>query len=254
MTGPRTDTTTLPPNNPAPSIPPIDPSGNVDTTSSSENTQQLFLAALREKDQENIRLKGLLEQRNAPTNIPEADQWANFTDAPRTLIAEEVDRAVAPLNQFIQKLQRDGEFDKFKRLFRANPMYAKILDHAEQYVDQLLANVQQPSVQAVELALTSVAGAIATGQLNIPGFNFGTTPPNPAPNNPNPPVTPRTQIPPYVPPSSTPLPDNTNAQPGKRELTETERRLARSFNMSDEDYLAGLQGDAVQVKKPEAKK
>lgn len=243
MTAPRTDTT-LPPNpTPASLTPPIDSSGNVDTTTT-ENPQQLFMAALREKEDENRRLRSQLDQRNILPPAAEVDQWESFTGAPRDLIAQEVDRAVAPLNSFIQNLQRDAELTKFKKLFRVNPMYAKVLDYAEHYVDQVLSGVNQLSVQAVELALTSVAGAIATGQIKIEGFNFGTTPPNSTPI-----VPPRNPvIPPHVPPSSTPLPENTNATPGKRELTETERRLARQWNMTDEDYLAGLVGEAVKVK------
>lgn len=248
MTAPRTDTT-LPPNpTPAPLTPPIDPSGNVDTTTT-ENPQQLFMSALREKETENQRLRSLLEQRNAAPPVAEVDQWETFTGAPRDLIAQEVDRAVAPLNSFIQRMERDAELTKFKKIFRVNPMYAKVLDHAEHYVDQVLSGVNQLSVQAVELALTSVAGAIATGQIKIEGFNFGTTPPNPTPTPA--PVPPRNPtVPPHIPPSSTPLPENTNAVPGKRELTETERRLARQWNMTDEEYLAGLVGEAVKVRTP----
>lgn len=247
MTAPRTDTT-IPPvvPTPAPLTPPIDPSGNVDTTSTGENSNQLFMQALREKEQENLRLKSLLEQQQrTPAVKDEVDQWESFTGAPRDLIAQEVDRAVAPLNTFIANLQREGELTKLKKVFRTDPMYAKVLDSAEHYVDQVLASVNPLSVQAVEFAISSVAGAIATGKLKIPGLDFGTTLPTPSPI-----VSPRNPVtPPHIPPSSTPLPQDTNVVVGDRELTETERRFAKMSGMTDAEFLKGLQGDAVTAKK-----
>lgn len=224
---------------------------NVDTTQQGNNQQQLFMQVLREREQANLDLQRQLnEARSGNTNNRQTeDQWSTFTGAPRDLIREEVAASMVGVNNFIANFQREQDIAKLKNLYRNNPQFAPIFQHAESHVDALLANASSVNSNTIQMALLTVGGAIATGQLQIPGFTLGlvgnnnpnpTTNPNPAPRNPT--------IPPETPRTTTPLPlnnpTNTNTP---RQLTESERRLARSSNLTDEQYLAGLSDPPLTV-------
>lgn len=235
------------------STPPIN-DGNVDTTG--EATRQLYFAALRDQQQENQRLQNIInaqQNRTVEPQLSPEERWNNFTSNPAALIDEAVARQTRPLNEFIAKMERNEKWNVIKRMYRTNPQYKMILDNAEGYVDNLLGT-NEPSNQLLEMALMNVAGGIATGQINIPGFSFGTNTPTPTPTPaPVPTPAPRSNVtPPNLPPSSTPLPNNNQATP-PRQLTENERRLARQWNMTDEDFLKGMEGESVTAPKREGK-
>jgi hypothetical protein len=238
-----------PPQNPTPNPAPST-DGNIDTTVEGRN---LFMQALRESNNENLRLKQELEQarnQRQPSPDNQVDPWNQFTNDPRALIREEIQNTTAPLNSFIARYEKQTEIDKLKRMYRSVPDYAPLFQYAEDQIDNLLMGAGQINAQTMEFALMTVAGAIATGKLKIPGFQFG----NSNPPTPTPTPAPRSPIiPPNAPRSTPPVPDPTHGTEGARELTETERRFARFNKMTDAEFLAGLEGDVMIAKSTGAK-
>lgn len=226
---------------PPPDLTP-DTSLNVDTTTpQSDGNRALFLLTLGEKDREIARLQALANQNNTPQvrQTPE-EQWQQFTSAPKDMIREEVASQFTNVNSFIAEVAKEREITKLKNAFRSDPRYAPIFQFAEAHLDQFLASSNTINTQTMQLALLTVSGAIATGQIQVPGLNLNlnsSTPNNPAPNNNDR----RSNItPPNTPRTTTPLPQNTEPTgEDTTPLTENERRLMRSFNMSEEDYRAG---------------
>lgn len=218
---------------------------NVDTTTNNDGGRSLFLITLGEKDREIERLKALAQQsQNPPVRQTAEEQWNQFTSAPKDMIREEVSAQFTNVNAFINEVQKERAINKLKDAFRNDPKYAPIFQFAEGHLDQFLSNSSVINSQTMQLALLTVSGAIATGQIQVPGLNLNLTPAS------TPPATaPRSNIiPPQTPRTTTQLPiAQADATVDTTPLTENERRLMRSCGMTEEEWRKGKAGDSLTV-------
>lgn len=164
-----------------------------------------------------------------PPHDPAKDAQIMFQD-PRTLIREEVTRAVEPLNQFRVQMQRQNNYSALKSQLRSaqpqlNPYWAQI----ESQLDAAFAGGQvEPTPQSIMFAVNAIVGNIALSG----GFNQQQKPPN------------NSMVPPNIPSSPPPPP---TPKPQLRELTEAEHTVRRAAGLTVEQYLANVEGSSISV-------
>lgn len=183
---------------------------------------------LREQAAENNRIKQENEELRRRANTPVGEQPDPATELlsnPRKMIAEEVGKAVAPLMQFVNKMQQNTAYGDLKARYLAKfPNRRENFAKLESDIDGIMINGNAPvNEQALHFAYTAALGnAMDTGR-----FNSSSTPSNG--NNDE-------RIVPAQIPSRTPAPGPVN-KPSKIIITEQERSLAKARGMSDEEWV-----------------
>ncbi len=225
------------PNNPNPA--PTPPATPPSTPPTDPNAAQLGLyeRLLAETQAENARLRSQLGNPNpAPAPVQTRVEAENFFTNPsealnnfRTVLMQDVNAAIAPLNTFRVQVERQNIYNANKaQLDSVIPPHLRgYWPVASQRMDMLMLNgqLQDVSFQALYSLFTAYIGSM---------FAQGNVPVAPTPANPNPT--------PFVPPSipSSPPPPPTPQNPLLRPLTENEKLVARASGMDDAAYLRSL--------------
>jgi hypothetical protein len=173
-----------------------------------------------------------------PNIDPESDRQRLFSD-PRTLIREELQAAVAPLQALAEQLTRGNKFETLDRAFKSNPQFTAVMeDH--NIIDAVHSMLSTPGAivneQSYAAALVSAIGLQHIG--HIPRANQPNTP-TPTPNGVN-------MIPPSFRPTA-PAPARTDNVTTKRVFNENERLIMRVNNIKEEDFDAWMNLSASQV-------
>jgi hypothetical protein len=157
-------------------------------------------------------------QEVAEEPVPAGD----FFDDPLTHLRREMQAVVAPINEEIANLKAQTRVNS---AWESAQMKFADLDKYRPYIEQMLANtnvnVSQVTPELIESYYYGAKGYVATHQQQV------AQPTAPAQSQPR-------MAPPQHRPSSAPLPKTGSAP---RELTEDERRLAREWGMSAEEFL-----------------
>lgn len=188
--------------------------------------------------QEAARLRQELDQlRNAPPPTPpepKLEEGVVFNDPERfrRVINDDINRAVAPINEHYKEAARQNAYTQLKnRLKNQYPQQASAIAQLESLIDEAFyANKNlQPDEATFMMLLQNIVGRLAlSGQLPINA---------PAPTNGNPNPTPRTPvIPPSSRPSAPPPPPTNAPRFDESRFDENARRLAREWKMSLEEY------------------
>lgn len=214
-----------------PPAPPNPPSPGVDPT-----ILQAYQEQLQVEMRERARLQRELEEsRKKPVAPPTPEQEKEFFDKPvsttRDLIREEIQKAIAPLNQFTAQTQRAQFIEQCKTQMRANPSQFPYIDQVERLLDQILSQTPNLDVNSVVAAYNLAVGTYISqgGSLTAPN---GNNPPTPPANRGTPPV----NNPPHVRPTP-PVPPPSPSSRKIRPLTENEKKIARFNRFTDEEYL-----------------
>jgi len=202
-----------------------------------------------------------LETRTAPKPVSDADRNKGFFDAPvsttRELIKEEVTAAIKPLTDFIQTFGPRTQYDQIKGDLMADPKYATIFAKAGRYIDEAVARTPGAVTrEKVAAAALSIYGAAAAGllpeiDLLTPAPSPAPAPAPPAPPTPGAPV-PSSMQPPHLRPSPAPGPSGPEHPKPAYEFSELERRMMRENNMTEEEFLAGMNMRPDEVVKKDA--
>lgn len=161
-----------------------------------------------------------VNQPAAPAPVSEAPT-GDFFDNPLAHLRSELKAAVDPINAEIMRLKAQALVDGAWQAVAGK--YADF-DKYRPYIQQMLnargVAPEEVSPELIESLYFAAVGWVARTQ---------------KPEAPAAPATPPS-APPQHRPSNAPLPRNTPLKP--RELTEQERRLAREFGMTEDDYRA----------------
>ncbi len=247
------------PVNPTPPIltdPPTDPVINL-AEEKRKRMEALHLATIQEQgarvttlSAEVAELKAEADKRNAPTPDEDAKK---FYANPRAIIREELEKVIAPLNEFRREFQGNDEYNRLLANFKEDPRYAKYLanpkfsGYVEDLVSHSMKNGGKLSVDMIDAAVRHGLGSVLAGDLVLvaptPTPVIPVDPANPTPPTPgDPPVTPVTPVdyvrPPYLEPTPPPGPGVTPTKPVLRDLTESEDRLRRERGQTVESFLA----------------
>ena len=170
-----------------------------------------------------------------------------FYADPMAAIHEALEKAVAPLNEFKNRFEGEADYVRIKKGLMSNPVYAQHLANPQfaGIIDDLIADGQrgtgiQVNEQIVEAAIKHTLGSIVAGDVVIAPVAGVTTEEKPG-TKPEDSV-----IPPYLQPSSPPLPSRTTEKQ-YRDLTENEARLAKERGQTKEQYLDWLEVDPSDV-------
>ncbi len=258
MTDPKppANPSSQPPGNPTPPIstdPPTDPAINL-AEEKRKRMEALHLRTIQEQgakltnvEAELAQLKADSDARNAPTPDEDAKK---FYANPRAIIREELDKVIAPLNEFRRDFQNENEYTRLLAGFKQDPRYAKYLANPtfSNYVGDLVShsmkNGGQLSADMIDAAVRHGLGSVLAGDLVLTAPVAPvppTDPSNPNPPSGDPPVTPAPDNytrPPYLEPTPPLGPDRTPAKPALRELTESEDRLRKERGKTVEEFLA----------------
>ena len=217
------------------------PQGKVYTEAEIRQIHELYGQALRENEAQAAALRQqLAERQQQQVAQPQND---DILQNPRQLIQEEIQRAIAPLQQTITGFAVKSQYESLKDQFRAHPQYSAYFSNPQfvAYLDGAMANAQNVSVQSMSATIAQIVGYMAVnGQLNTPQ-------PAQQQNGQSLQQQVNQQIdPPHLRPSSAPLPGSNrqvNTTPKgtpKRQLTENERRIAREQGFTEDEYLDWL--------------
>jgi hypothetical protein len=219
-----TDTTTpVAPTSPAPSTnnaPPV-----------TADMQRMAMAQLAE---ENRRLQNELAARNTVAQPAKVDA-ADFLADPFKHMQDAMRETVAPLMQFKESYERTNQYSALKTQIQSQAphLYQQYIE-LQPLVDQFMDG-KSADFNTFQAALVSAAGARALGL-------YGNTTPAPVAQAPTPTPTPTpNMIPPHIPPSppAPPRAPTNNAVADKvAALTESERTIARAWNMTPEQFVA----------------
>jgi hypothetical protein len=209
-------------------------------------TEQMTFQALQESERARIRLEQRIaqmetQQQQANRLDPDAlnDEFQrNPASVTAQLMRQENQQSAQQMQEiyaFVQQQKQQTAYQNLKGSFRSRPHWNVV----EPYIDQLMQSVSPITVQTIEWAYYMVVGQLTSnGQLNPTP-----TPPPPA----------RPPMPPQINPSApnVPTPANRNTV----QLTELQKRLAREYRMTDEEYAQWLHADnsaVVTMNKPGA--
>lgn len=205
-------------------------------------THQRAQAAEAEKLQMQQRIWELEQQRNQPVVQQQEEVPTDFFQDPKKVLAAEIAKQVAPLNDFTKKLQRQEAYNNLKAQFMMHPQYGPALQQIGAYVDQVMAN-QDPSPQNMVNAIQSVIGQLILQNPHLVA--------QPQPVQQQQPQRQQVVTPPHLRPSGAPTPSNNAGNPASYEerakthpWTENERRLARENNMTMAQWLEFLEKPA----------
>lgn len=219
---------------------------------SPEEIESLFKMQENAMKEQGAQLTGLVSEvrdlkstMTPPAPTPEADPSAQdyFADPVKT-IRTELDRQIQPLREEIADARANLNAPVVRdKLAQEFPDWTAV----EPYVDQLIARENFPDPNNEGLLRTMYF--TAKGLMAHQGIDISQPQPVPAPAVPG---QPQPAAPLMVPPqhrasSPPPPPPQTPQGPQIRELTENERRLAREYGMSAEDYIAWQETDMDEV-------
>jgi hypothetical protein len=232
--------------------PPV-PAERTYTESEMRTVHDMYSQALRENEQ---RLQSILQnqtQNNNQNQNNNNNQNDDFISNGRNIIAEEIEKRLAPFSSFVQKQEAQTAYNGLKEQFKKHPTFAPFFNipQAESMLDQQAANLTLANVnmQSVAGLISQIYGYLQLNnmvpqpQFNQPQINNQPQQPinnQPMNNNNNNPIQP-----PYLRPSAPPAPTNNglNLTPKgnvRRQLSELERRIARENRLSDDDYIDWL--------------
>lgn len=178
------------------------------------------------------------EEKELPTQEESAKKF--YAD-PVSVMREELEKAIAPLNAFKDRFESDSEYDRIKRGLKANPNYSKHLSDPqfEAVIDELVADGQRLGTKVnediVAAAIKHTIGSLVTGDIV---FDSVTETKDKKEED--------KVIPPYLQPSSPPQ-KSRDKREQLRDLTENEERLRRERGQTKEEYLKWLEVDSNDV-------
>lgn len=173
-----------------------------------------------QQQEEIARLGNVAKNVEAPqTQQPSPD----FYTDPKGAIRDEVNRSVAPINEFIQTFQRTQIYQTNKEAIRNSyPQLSPYWSVISPRLDQIFGNGQvDPSFNNLSTAISNIVGQL-TLQGNVPTQQ---------PTN--------QQLPPSITPSA-PLSPPPQNQQRPVILTEQQKVIARASGMTDEEFAQGL--------------
>jgi len=156
----------------------------------------------------------------------------DFFDDPLTHMRRELRTAVAPINEEIANLKAQALVNSaWESVGMKFHDFEKYRSHVEAMLQNMGVGPAQVTPDLLESLYYGAKGYIATHEANIA----------PAPSE----VPSQAPPPPQHRPSSAPLPRSNAGQP--RQLTEDERRLAREFNLTPEEFIEWGEKDEGDV-------
>ena len=203
-----------------------------------EETVQQQGRRLSEQESRIRELEGLVTSRPPAESSPGVSSQEFFAD-PAAHIDRMLTAAVAPLREEIQEAKRTlGAGDSRERLRREHPDFESV----SPYLDMLLQRGNYPEPDDYGLLQTlyfTAKGYMADQGIDVRAQPIHESAANAPPQG--------TMIPQHR--ASTPPPPPRSADPTQpsRALTENEKRLAREYKMSDEDYLKWQEMDERDV-------
>lgn len=240
-------------NNPPPDNQPANnnPTGH---TNNEPDDATLLRAALAEQHQQMNAMRSQLEQltkQSAPPQptIEELNQ-RYFTD-PVGVVRNEIQTAIEPLIELRRQFTRDTELTRIKAQLKRDPQLGRLFSgEVEGIYDQIMAQ-NEPREDLAKAALLSAIGYAAASN-KLPDQNTNKDLPKPNANDAPNAQQPKMNTPAHLKPSGNPAPQN-NDKPSRRQLTESEKLLARRKGMTDEQWLDELEG-TFSLTTPGAKK
>lgn len=243
---------------PPPEPPPFEFSHPMLKGRSPEDVEKIFKLQENAVKEQGAQLTQLIQEvreiktSSVPKAPAEPDPTAQdyFTN-PVEVLRKELDRTVAPLREEIRATKRE-----FSGPMVREKLAQELSDwkEVEPYVDMMLRQQQFPDPN--DEGLLRLMYFTAKGYMTHQGIS-----PTPgAPTSPAPPTPPAHQptqpaynpVPPQhrasTPPQPPPAP---SAQPKVRPLTESEKRLAREYGMTAEEYVAWQEADIEEIAESE---
>lgn len=170
-----------------------------------------------------------------PVEVTPEEYYADPAKYTREMIREELAATVAPFVRDQATVRGEQIFDQFRANATEYPEFAELEPYIQQYIE---TNKGDPSnVNVVHWAYIAARGS--RGLPGGPPAEAKTTEVETVVTRPGERV-----VPPQHSPSSQPIED---ATPKKRKLTEDERRLAKEYGLTHDEYRAGQTGDVMEL-------
>ncbi len=204
-------------------------------------------ARLSATEKELAELRAAKEEAAKPT-VEESAK--SFYADPAKAIKDALAEAIAPLNEFKDRVESETSYDRIKKNLMANPVYAQHLGNAQfsAVVDALVAEGQKTTGQVteamVEATIKHTIGSVVTGDIVLTPVKGSET--NETLTTDRSKEEEAKLIPPYLQPSSPPF-RKADDKKQYRDLTENEARLAKERGMTKEQYLDWLVVDPSDV-------
>ncbi|KKM85637.1 hypothetical protein LCGC14_1287040 [marine sediment metagenome] len=204
-------------------------------------------ARLSATEKELAELRAAKEEAAKPT-VEESAK--SFYADPTKAIKDALALAIAPLNEFKDRIESETSYDRIKKNLMANPVYAQHLGNAQfsAVVDALVAEGQKTTGQVteamVEATIKHTIGSVVTGDIVLTPVKGSET--NETLTTDRAKEEETKLIPPYLHPSSPPF-RKADDKKQYRDLTENEARLAKERGMTKEQYLDWLVVDPSDV-------
>jgi len=248
-----------PENSPPNTDTPPAPTPEVKDTTKEDNSARLLELYTEQMRANNTRIQQLEQEatalRTRAETSPPADpavERERFYNDPRSVIQEEVRKAIEPLAKFVSGVQANSQYDTIKAKFKNDPRFSKVFPKIEATLD---SQVRESGTAITEqqyygLLLATIGGA-AAGLIpgvsltdDLPSNSTNGSPNNPAPTNGNNSMSNPPNVRPTSPPAPAPRANANNATP----LTELERRIMREQGFSNEaDYRRWMNMPATEV-------
>lgn len=200
---------------------------------------------LNDRARENAELKEKLrlfeEKQNTPAPQTDEEASADFFRNPKKFITEEINRAVAPINQDRAQFQRASDYARMKGEMVLDPRFVD-LPLIEKEFDQLMSSQVLSYDSMIGAYFTTYGMVAASGKLES-----RRTPSN---GNPPAPITPPAPIvttPPHLRPTP-PAAPNAPVVNNLRPLTENEETIRRANGLTVAEFLEGQSGGALVMK------
>ncbi len=205
--------------------------------------EALYMETIREQGAKLNELSAKVE--SLPTTVtpePTQQERANkFYSDPEAAINAAIEKAIAPLKNFVTTFKSESAYDRLKNKFKADPRFKETIEKYEPFIDQAMAK-NEPNDNNMIGVLSGIVGAATLGLLATPSAPAPTT--TSAANN----GEPTTVItPPHIRPTPSATPRPQDDKPKRRQLTENEKRLAREKGMSEEVFHQWLEADKEDV-------
>lgn len=192
----------------------------------------------------NAKIAALENSRATP---PARPTGAEFLNDPVPIIQAELQSTVKPLKDFVEQFTAERAYESAKKqLKQTYPALGAKISELEPYIDQLMVGIK-PTPENIQAAFTHALGLQQIGQIPAatptPSTIPVTTPPS-APSTPGAIMTPPIPVPPSMPPSPPTLPNNAPASMADAALkakvdalTEDERKIARIWGQTPEEFV-----------------
>lgn len=192
-------------------------------------------------------LSAQIDESRKPPPPSKDDLSKEFYEDPVAVLRREIQESIAPIKEAISRRDTETEYDRLKRQFKShpNPVIRDGITKFEQYVDQLMTKVDVNEANLTNI-IYGVIGAAAAGDIEDPSPSQpATQPTEPEPTQPT--SDRMNQLPPHLRPSAPTPPTRGKPKKQYRELTETEKRIARENKLTPEQYLEALDIDGSEV-------